>query len=114
MSNLYDIAAEMRREALAKLGQPIRRKLSRGLHLVLKETARQTQLSLVREMVAPSPREIEIIQRDFEVPASARLEYDQKLTGGKSYYIARLVWPRSAQLALFEETEDQIVMTLKG
>jgi len=114
MSKLIGIAAEMKREARANLGQPVRRQLKGGLHLVLLQTIRQSQLSLIRDGVTPSPKEVEVIRRDFEVPAAARLERDQKLTQGRSFYIVRLIWPQTNQLTLFAEEDNRVVMTWKG
>lgn len=110
---LKEIATQMKTEAAANLTTPVRRKLKGGLRLILVITLRQHRLSLVREDIPPSTNEIRIIKRDFGIPPTGTLEYDQKLAQGQSFYIARLIWPRSVQLKMIQDQGDKVIATIK-
>jgi hypothetical protein len=108
MTTLIEIATEMKREATANFGQPIRRSLRGGLNLIALDTLHQHRLSLVRNGVTPSAKEIEVVRRDFEVPVGARLERDRNGT----YFIARLIWPRGGQMSMIADEGDRVVVVL--
>lgn len=110
---LPEIAAEMGHEAAANLGSPIRRRLSRGLRLVMLDTLRRRQLSLIRPDVRPSPKEVRIIRRDFAVPTGAKQIEDSRVIRGQVFFVVRLIWPKSGQMRIFERPDgDGVVVTI--
>jgi hypothetical protein len=106
MSKLIQIAAQMRQYAIAHPRRsttadvtPYRRKLDGGLGLVLYLDIYHTwRLSLYRAGVFPSPAEVQVIRRDFNVPADVgetRRQIDQ-------WRIINLEWSEPSQKKLFD------------
>lgn len=76
-----------------------RRQLTGGLRLVLYIKPDHTwRLSLYRPLVYPSPSEIQVVKRDFSIPATIK-ESQQQIDG---WYIIRLEWQELTQGKLFD------------
>lgn len=97
---LPEIATEIKKATSEAPNIPIRRQLPGGLRLIALDTITKHRLSLVREGVTPSARDIEIVRRDFGIPNEAKLEREQRRAGGRTFYIVRLVWSRATQLTM--------------
>lgn len=78
---------------------PYRVKLAGGLWIVLYITLQhEWHLSLTRQGVKPSPKEVEIVVRDFDVPGDA-LRTERDLPDWK---VIRFKWTDRSQGKLFE------------
>lgn len=101
---LTEIACQMRRRALAAPGQPVRQSLTGGLHLtMICRLPVRWQLSLTRQEVAASPKEIEVCRKFFGVPLHVRREIPRPQTIGETrWHTIRLVWEEPEQLTLIE------------
>lgn len=78
---------------------PYRVKLGGGLWIVLYITLQhEWHLSLTREGVKPSPKEVEIVSRDFDIPADAqRTEREVQ-----EWKVIRFKWKEPQQDKLFD------------
>lgn len=73
-------------------------RLSGGLNLVLfLDRSNHWRLSLYRANVFPSPKELTIIRRAFDIPDHATRTYQVF----HSWHIIRLAWPNATQSKLF-------------
>lgn len=91
------IATELKQEAMAAPHQPRRRALSKGLRLTLIFKVSEWRLSLTREGVYPSEREIEICKAVFDVPKSCAQIKQIVDVKGVNFHVVKLVWPVQAQ-----------------
>ncbi len=113
MTTLPELATDMKRQAAADLGRAVRRQLTGGLRLVMLTKISRHQLSLIRAGVEPSPGEVEVIRRDFSVPAEARLEKAILPLPDQQFYIVRLIWPRSGvSMTVVADEGDRVVVKI--
>ena len=108
-STLARIGRELRTKCERLPGQTAQITLKQGLTLVLLYRPPRWQLSLVREDVYPSDRELETVKTHFGyIPDYARHEQELKTQGNTDYYIRRLKWEELEQLALFDSPKSGI------
>lgn len=94
---LVTIAADMRQFIEGSGAKWVHRRLSHGLEMVLQHDAeRQWRLALARADVPPSPDEIAICQRAFNVPAGTEATLTTKerkaKTGTMQVHVAEMYW----------------------
>ena len=111
--DLKKIAGEMRDYAIRNPRtrsdvdiKQFRRGLTGGLRIVLfVDLSHRWHLSAYRLGVYPSPKEVDVLKRDFNVPADALLEKNRlpiTATEGQQWCIIRLKWIEVEQRPLFE------------
>lgn len=93
---LVTIAADMRQFVERSGAKWVHRRLNRGLEMVLQNDGRQWRLALARPDTAPSPDEIAICQRAFNVPAGTEATLTTKerkaKTGTMRVHVAEMYW----------------------
>lgn len=113
-TNLQTIAAAMKRQAAANLNKQIHQRLTGGLSLKMTDTLTHHRLSLVRAGTPPSRQEIELIRRDFEIPAITSPTANTQRVNSKIFHIVRLIWPRLGHQMQLTDTGNKIIVTIRS